>query len=132
MVIENDPQSAELMMDYLRAENFATIWHKHDAKITEAIKSNWPVLILLGVISPDTDGYSICTEIRRCSQIPVIMLSSRNQESDRLLAFEKGADDYLCKPFNPRELIFRIKAILRRTNDLPPPKFKTLPGSHDL
>lgn len=114
LVVEEDPKIAELIMDHLRADNFVAIWQKNRAKISEAIKNSCPALLLLGVNSAQDDGDTICTEMRRHSQIPIIMLANGNQEADRLRAFETGADDYICKPFNPRELLFRIKAILRR------------------
>lgn len=116
LVVEEDPEIAELIMDHLRADNFVAVWQKNRAKVAEAIKNSCPALLLLGVNSVPDDGYAICMKMRRYSQIPVIMLANGNQEADRLRAFEMGADDYICKPFNPRELLLRIKAILRRTN----------------
>lgn len=114
MVVEDDPQIAELIIEHLREDHFVSIWQKSRAKITESINSSCPALLVIGLNSADDGSYSICTEIRRHSQIPIIMLANSDQQADRLRAFEMGADDYVCKPFNPKELLFRIKAILRR------------------
>ena len=115
LLIEGDARVADLIIDSLKADNFDVVWQRNGNQIAENIKSSCPVLVLLDAMLPDTDGYAICQQIRGYSQIPIIILSAKNQESDRLLGFELGADDYICKPFSPRELVFRVRAILKRT-----------------
>lgn len=115
MLIEEEPQAAELIMDFLQVETFDSIWHRDGNNVIENIRSASPDLVLLDAMLPGADGFAICKQIRNNSPVPIIILSNSSQESDRLLGFEMGADDYVCKPFSPRELIFRIKAILKRT-----------------
>ena len=81
----------------------------------QQLQQSLPDLILLDLMLPGTDGLSICREIRKISQVPIIMLTARVDEIDRLLGLEIGADDYICKPFSPREVVARVKAVLRRT-----------------
>lgn len=83
--------------------------------VTDYVQRHCPALVLLDLMLPGKDGLSVCRELRASSQIPVVMLTARVDEIDRLLGLELGADDYICKPFSPREVVARIKAVLRRT-----------------
>lgn len=116
MIIEDEPKIAQLIVDYLHVDNFATVWLQDGTNVRATIELQCPALIVLDVMLPGLDGFALCEEIRKFSQIPIIMLTARSQEHDRLNGFESGADDYICKPFSPKELIFRIKAILKRAS----------------
>jgi len=116
LIVEDDNKIANLLGDYLKSANFSvSIFNRGDNVVNE-VRLNRPDLILLDVMLPGADGLSICKEIRFFSIVPIIMISARAEEIDRLLGLELGADDYICKPFSPREVVARIKSILRRTD----------------
>lgn len=114
LVVEDEPKIAKLLLDYLKAEGYQGDWLDDGAVVTQAVEVNPPALILLDVGLPNKDGMTLCKEIRAFSQIPIIMLTARIEEIDRLLGLELGADDYICKPFSPKEVMARIKTVLRR------------------
>ncbi|EGV19297.1 response regulator [Thiocapsa marina] len=119
LVVEDEERLADLVGDYLRAAGFRV---HHLATGTGAvawIEREGPDLILLDLMLPGQDGLSICREVRSRSEVPVIMTTARVEEIDRLLGLELGADDYVCKPYSPRELTARVKAVLRRTRRVP-------------
>lgn len=114
LIVEDEPKLASLLADYLRAADYdPVIVDRGDAALA-AISEHRPALVLLDINLPGMDGLSICKEIRRDSDLPVIMVTSRAEEIDRLLGLELGADDYICKPFSPREVVARVRAVLRR------------------
>lgn len=114
LVVEDDKKIAELMRDYLVESGFdAKMIHRGDEALAW-LKENPVRLVLLDLMLPGLDGMSICREFRKFSNAPVIMVTARAEEIDRLLGLEMGADDYICKPFSPREVIARVKAVLRR------------------
>lgn len=114
LVVEDEPKLASLLADYLRAAGYdPVIVDRGDAALS-AIAEHRPALVLLDINLPGMDGLSICKELRRTSALPVIMVTSRAEEIDRLLGLELGADDYICKPFSPREVVARVRAVLRR------------------
>lgn len=115
LVIEDEPKLGQFIVDYLNAENFITVWQQDGLNAIATIKRQPPSLILLDVMLPGIDGFSLCREIRTFSQIPIIVLTARALEEDRLNGLELGADDYICKPFSLREVVLRVKAILRRS-----------------
>jgi len=115
LVVEDEPKLAALLRDYLLAEGFESHCIDNGSQVLPWVKKNEPELILLDIMLPGKDGLSICREIRSFSQVPIIMLTARIDEIDRLLGLELGADDYICKPFSPREVIARVKAVLRRS-----------------
>ncbi len=114
LIVEDEEKLAKLEADYLHNAGFATDTLAHGEVVVPWVKQNHPDLILLDLMLPGRDGLSICREIRSFSTTPVIMVTARFEEIDRLLGLEIGADDYICKPFSPREMVARVKAVLRR------------------
>lgn len=117
LIVEDEPKIAELLKKYLENAGYKTHWIA-DGNVASTWLLNNPVeLVLLDLMLPGKDGLDICKELRqRAPQPPIIILTARAEEIDRLLGLELGADDYICKPFSPREVIARIKAVLRRTS----------------
>ncbi|WP_296945215.1 response regulator [uncultured Massilia sp.] len=118
-IVEDEPELAGLVADYARAAGYLPQPFDDGAVALEAIRSDPPALVVLDLMLPGLDGLAVCGALRAGSDIPVIMTTARVEEIDRLLGLEAGADDYLCKPFSPRELMARIKAILRRSGHAP-------------
>jgi two-component system, OmpR family, response regulator BaeR len=114
LIVEDEPKLAALLGDYLKASGYASYWVADGRDAIAAIRDQQPDLVLLDLMLPGRDGLDICRELRGFSDVPVVMLTARVEEIDRLLGLELGADDYICKPFSPREVVARIKAILRR------------------
>jgi len=115
LIVEDEPKLAGLLSDYLRQAGFETFCLGNGTEVVPRVREEPPDLILLDLMLPGRDGLEICKEIRTFSSVPVIMVTARVEEIDRLLGLELGADDYICKPFSPREVVARVKAILRRT-----------------
>jgi two-component system response regulator BaeR len=115
LIIEDEVKLAELLADYLRQSGFAAVTIGEGSRALEAIRGEQPDLILLDLMLPGKDGLEICREVRQFSSVPIIMVTARIEEIDRLLGLELGADDYVCKPFSPREVVARVKAVLRRS-----------------
>ncbi len=113
-IVEDEPELAALMADYARAAGYTPAVYGDGAAALAAIEAEPPALVVLDLMLPGLDGLALCRALRRSSAVPIIMVTARVEEIDRLLGLESGADDYLCKPFSPRELMARIKAILRR------------------
>lgn len=114
LIVEDEERLSGLVADYLSAAGFRTARITDGAQALDWIRAHSPDLILLDLMLPGKDGLSICRELRMDSQVPVIMTTARVEEIDRLLGLEFGADDYVCKPYSPRELVARVKAVLRR------------------
>lgn len=114
LVVEDEPKLASLLIDYLHAEGFATSHLADGDAVLPYVREAPPDLMLLDLMLPNKSGLDICREVRGFSQLPIIMITARVEEIDRLLGLELGADDYICKPFSPREVVARVKAILRR------------------
>jgi two-component system response regulator BaeR len=114
LIVEDEPKLASLLTDYLRAAHHETEWISDGRDALAAIRAKKPELVLLDLMLPGRDGLEICRELRTFSDVPVIMVTARVEEIDRLIGLEMGADDYICKPFSPREVVARVKAILRR------------------
>lgn len=117
LIVEDEPKLARVLVNYLRASGFETFLLGNGTEVVTWVREQKPDLILLDVMLPGRDGIGICREIRTFSRIPIIMVTARVEEIDRLLGLELGADDYICKPFSPREVVARTKAVLRRTSD---------------
>lgn len=114
-IVEDEKKLAMVLKDYLVKENYTCDLYHDGSEALAGILTSEPDLILLDIMLPGTDGISVCREIRKHSDVPVIMLSARVEELDRLLGLEIGADDYICKPFSPKEVVARVKAVLRRS-----------------
>ncbi len=115
LIVEDELDLAEIIADYLRKAGMEAEILSEGTRAVETILAMQPDLVVLDVMLPGKDGLAICREVRAKSDVPIIMETARVEEIDRLLGLELGADDYLCKPFSPRELVARIKAILRRS-----------------
>ncbi len=115
LVVEDEPKLSALLQDYLQVSGYSVAILDNGNLVTDYVQRHCPALVLLDLMLPGKDGLSVCRELRASSQIPVVMLTARVDEIDRLLGLELGADDYICKPFSPREVVARIKAVLRRT-----------------
>jgi len=113
-IVEDEARLASLLVDYLQRENYTTEHWDDGTTALAQLKQQVPDLVLLDLMLPGTDGLSICRELRQVSEVPIIMLTARVEEIDRLLGLDLGADDYICKPFSPREVVARVKAVLRR------------------
>lgn len=119
LVVEDEPKLAQLMIDYLQASNYRTHHLADGNAVLSYVQQTPPDLMLLDLMLPGRDGLTLCREIRRFSELPIIMVTARTEEIDRLLGLEIGADDYICKPFSPREVVARVKTILRRVKRSP-------------
>jgi len=117
LIVEDEPKLAALLSDYLTASGFESIILNNGNDVVPWARDHKPDLVLLDVMLPGRDGMGICRELRTFSLIPIIMVTAKVEEIDRLLGLEFGADDYICKPFSPREVVARVKAVLRRTRD---------------
>jgi len=115
MIVEDDVKIATLLEDQLRHSGFDSVWLDDGSKVLPLVRKQMPNLILLDLMLPGRSGFDICKEIRTFSEVPIIMVTARNGDDDRLLGLELGADDYICKPFSPREVVARVKMVLRRT-----------------
>lgn len=114
LIVEDEHRIAEILMDYLRQDGYEPIHTDRGNGVVAEVRKNPPDLILLDLMLPGVDGLEICREIRKFSEIPIIVVSARVDELDRLLGLGLGADDYICKPFSPREVVARVKTVLRR------------------
>jgi CheY-like chemotaxis protein len=110
----DEPALANLLEDYLKAAGFLTDAMREGTGVVKTVRDNPPDLKLLDLMLPGKDGLEICREIRAFSDLPIVMVTARVEEIDRLLGLELGADGYICKPYSPREVVLRVKAILRR------------------
>jgi two-component system response regulator BaeR len=113
-IVEDEPELAALVADYAKAAGYSATVFGDGALALAAIRRAPPALVVLDLMLPGLDGLSVCRAVRAFSDVPIVMVTARVEEIDRLLGLELGADDYLCKPFSPRELMARVKAILRR------------------
>ena len=114
LIVEDEPKISEALREYLENAGYATHILDDGLAVVDWVKEQKPSLILLDLMLPGKDGLEICRDIRTFSQVPIIMVTARVEEIDRLLGLEFGADDYVCKPFSPREVVARVKANLRR------------------
>ena len=115
LVVDDEKNIVQLARLYLNNEGYR-VEAAHDGKqALEKAKSLRPDLIVLDIMMPEMDGLTVCKEIRKTSNVPVIILTARGDDIDRIVGLEIGADDYMAKPFNPRELVARVKAVLRRS-----------------
>ena len=115
IVIDDDEKLSGLIKDFLEPYKYKVVCFSHPEKALAKLKSLKPEIVILDIMLPDMDGFQCLRKIREDSQVPVIMLTARGEVSDKIVGLELGADDYLPKPFDPRELLARIQSILRRT-----------------
>ena len=115
LIVEDEPRLASILSDYIAQAGMSPYVIDNGLEVVEWVKREAPDLILLDLMLPGKNGMEICKEVRHFSELPIIMVTARIEEIDRLLGLEIGADDYICKPFSPREVIARVKAVLRRT-----------------
>ncbi|WP_295413812.1 response regulator [uncultured Thiodictyon sp.] len=115
LIVEDEARLAALVADYLKAAGFAVQLCFEGLGVLDLVRAQAPDLIILDLMLPGKDGLTLCSEIRAESAVPIIMTTARVEEIDRLLGLGLGADDYVCKPYSPRELVARVKAVLRRT-----------------
>ena len=122
LVVEDDAKIADMLTNYLQAQGFDTEWCSNGllalAHLQPRAGVPAPALVLLDLMLPGLDGLAVCAQVRQFSAVPIIMVTARIDEIDRLLGLETGADDYICKPFSPREVVARVKALLRRSQGL--------------
>ena len=114
LIVEDELKLAELLKDYLIQASYEPTIIDNGLAVVSYVRENKPDLIILDLMLPGKDGLEICKEIRAFSNLPIIMVTARVEEIDRLLGLELGADDYVCKPFSPREVVARVKSVLRR------------------
>jgi two-component system OmpR family response regulator len=120
LIVDDDPEIRQLLVDYLVRNGLDAVPARNGREMGQMLERHAIDLVVLDLMLPDTDGLVLCRDLRAKSNLPVLMLTARGEETDRILGIEMGADDYLVKPFSPRELLARIKGILRRTRSLPP------------
>jgi DNA-binding response OmpR family regulator len=116
LVVDDEPKIVQLARDYLEHAGFAVITASDGPTALHAARSSKPDLIVLDLGLPQLDGLDVTRSIRKDSNVPIIMLTARSEESDKLIGLELGADDYLTKPFSPKELVARVRTVLRRTD----------------
>jgi two-component system response regulator BaeR len=122
LVVEDEVKLAALLCDYLRAAGYEPRVAEDGPSALQAMADDYPAAVLLDLNLPGLDGMEVCQRIRRTSDVPILMLTARADEIDRIVGLEVGADDYLCKPYSPREVVARVRALLRRAQG-------RLPGS---
>lgn len=143
LIVEDELKLARLQVDYLQNAGFDTDCLSNGLEVLPWLKENYTDLIVLDLMLPGRDGLGICRELRSFSAVPIIMITARIEEIDRLLGLELGADDYICKPFSPREMVARVKAVLRRLQPqttvalssalkLDAHSFRVLAGGHEV
>ena len=114
LVVDDEPTIREIVVGYLKREGYRTLEAADGLRAREIVEAESPNLVVLDIMLPGTDGLELCRWIRSRSKLPVIMLTARGEESDRIVGLELGADDYVTKPFSPRELAARVRTVLRR------------------
>ena len=120
LIVDDDLEIRRLLADYLARNGFTALAARDGREMWQMLERHVVDLVVLDLMLPDSDGLTLCRDLRAKGNLPVLMLTARGEETDRIVGIEMGADDYLVKPFNPRELLARIKSILRRTRSLPP------------
>jgi two-component system alkaline phosphatase synthesis response regulator PhoP len=115
LVVEDEPGIARLVQDYLERAGFAVVLAANAEEALAQARTKRPALVVLDLGLPDRDGLDVTRELRRRSDVPIVMLTARGDESDRIVGLELGADDYVVKPFSPKEVVARVRAVLRRS-----------------
>ena len=115
LIVEDEVKLANLLADYFKLTEYQPHQIHHGDEVLSWVKAHQPTVILLDIMLPGKDGITLCSEIRQFSNVPILMVTAKVDEIDRLLGLELGADDYICKPFSPKEVVARVKAVLRRS-----------------
>jgi DNA-binding response OmpR family regulator len=121
LVVDDEPHIIELATLYLKNEGYRVISADDGAQALQQIETERPALVILDLMLPEMNGWEVCRRVRASSNLPIIMLTARSEDVDKIVGLELGADDYVTKPFNPRELVARVKAVLRRADAPPTP-----------
>ncbi len=132
LIVEDDPKTSALLKVYLDREGYQTRSAADGAQAVEIAQRHAPALIVLDLMIPKLDGLEVCRRIRQTSEVPILMLTARVEEVDKLVGLSIGADDYVTKPFSPREVVARVKAILRRTTPKAPETTPKILAAGDL
>jgi DNA-binding response OmpR family regulator len=132
LVVDDEPIVREVVARYLKREGYRTLEAADGHRARELVEAESPNLVVLDLMIPGTDGLALCRWIRSSSQLPVIMLTARGEEADRIVGLEIGADDYVTKPFSPRELVARVRSVLRRAEPALPPAERMTFGDLEL
>ncbi|HIU48924.1 MAG TPA: response regulator transcription factor [Candidatus Avimonoglobus intestinipullorum] len=130
LIVDDDSNIVELIRLYLEKDGFDTVTASNGKQALEKFSSDTPDLIVLDVMMPEMDGWQVCREIRKTSEVPIIMLTAKGETFDKVLGLELGADDYMVKPFETKELVARIKAVLRRFESKEPEPSKEIVYPH--
>ena len=126
LIVDDESNIVELIRLYLEKEGFATVSAKDGKEALEKFRQESPDLIILDIMIPEPDGWQVCREIRRSSNVPIIILTAKSETFDKVLGLELGADDYLTKPFETKELVARVRAVLRRSDSKESEQKKTV------
>lgn len=124
LVVEDEAKIAQILQDYLKNNDYNTHWIDDGSEVVNWVRQHSPDLILLDLMLPGKDGITICQELRNFSEVPIIMITARVEEIDRVLGLEIGANDYVCKPFSPREVMARVKALFRTLSIRKQPQYQ--------
>ncbi|MFC1991302.1 response regulator [Chloroflexota bacterium] len=122
LVVDDEKRIVEILQAYLERDGYQVITAYDGRSALELARSNSPDLIILDLMLPEVSGWDVCRELRRESDVPIIMLTARDDITDKIIGLELGADDYVTKPFDPKEIISRVRAVLRRSDDKAVPK----------
>src|SRR5215208_2703435 len=120
LIVDDEPNIVEVVSAYLQRELYKVVTAADGEEALRMISQHAPDLIVLDVMLPKLDGLEVCRRVRATSQVPIVMLTAKDEESDKVLGLGLGADDYIAKPFSPRELVARVQAVLRRARTSPP------------
>jgi DNA-binding response OmpR family regulator len=120
LVVDDDPGIVKVVRAYLKQEGFQVLVAYDGKKAMQIARNDKPDLVVLDLMLPEMDGWEVCRALRKESDVPIIMLTARVEETDKLIGLELGADDYVTKPFSPRELVARVRTVLRRVRGAPP------------
>jgi two-component system alkaline phosphatase synthesis response regulator PhoP len=119
LIVDDEPQIVEICKDYLQAAGYETVTANNGTQALALARKEKPDLVVLDLMMPEMDGFDVCRAIRKESEVPIIMLTAKVEETDKLIGLELGADDYITKPFSPRELVARTRVVLRRVTNAP-------------
>jgi two-component system OmpR family response regulator len=121
LIVDDEKKIVDIVKAYLEKDGFQVLAAYEGISVFEILKNSNPDLIILDLMLPGMSGWDVCREIRKTSYIPIIMLTAREEDADKIVGLEIGADDYVTKPFNPNELVSRVRAVLRRSMAVSPP-----------